>query len=67
MLLTLGTSLLSELATVLHVVRLATQDPRRRLPTIGPRIRQRGTPSLAGWASCLTLADLEAAVRKSVA
>ena len=59
--------LLSELATVLHVVRLATRHPRGRLPTVGPRITQRGTPSLAGWASCLTLGDLEAALRKSVA
>ena len=56
-----------DLAAVLRVVRLASQRPRGRLPTVGPRVRQRGTPSLMAWASCLPLGDLEAALWKSVA
>ncbi len=58
---------LAELTSLLRVVRMAAWHPRRRLPTVGPRVRQRGTPSLAGWASCLPLGDLEAALRKAVA
>ena len=58
---------LAGLATVLKLVRTATNKTRRRLPTIGPKLSEIGTPSLLGWASCLTLGDLEAALRKAVA
>ena len=55
------------LATVLKLVQTATKKPRRRLPTVGSELSEVGTPSLIGWASCLTLGDLEAALRKAVA
>jgi len=56
---------LPTLATVLKLVRTATKKPRRRLPTVGSELSEIGTPSLVGWASCLTLGDLEAALRKA--
>ncbi len=58
---------LPTLATVLDLVQTATKTPRRRLPTVGPELTESGTPCLVGWASCLTLGDLEAALRKAVA
>ena len=55
------------LATVLRVVRAATPARRPRVPKVGDRLTQEGTPSLRAWASCLTLGDLEAALLKAVA
>lgn len=40
---------------------------RRRMPTVGPSITQRGAPSLTAWASALSLGDLEDYLRKAVA
>jgi hypothetical protein len=39
---------------------------RRRLPKVGERITHEGTPSLAPWASCLSLADLQGALDRSL-
>lgn len=58
---------LARLSTVLRVVHGAVVRRRGRLPTIGPGLDEEGTPSLWGWASCLPLGDLEAALRKAVA
>lgn len=55
------------LATMLGVIRDAASGLRPRIPTIGSRLTERGTPSLRGWASCLPLGDLEVAVRKAAA
>ena len=55
------------LATVLRVVRAATPARRPRVPKVGDRLTQEGTPSLRAWASCLTLGDLETALLKAVA
>ena len=58
---------IARLSTILRVVQGAVVKRRRRLPTVGPRLSEEGVPSLWGWASCLTLGDLEAALRKAVA
>jgi hypothetical protein len=55
------------LVAMLRVIRDATSGLRPRIPTIGSRLTERGTPSLRGWASCLPLGDLEVAVRKAAA
>lgn len=55
------------LTAVLRVVRDAARVVRPRVPQVGARVTQEGRPSLRGWASCLTLGDLEAAVLKAVA
>lgn len=47
-----------------------TANRRRRgrnVPRVGNRITESGTPSMRAWASCLSLGDLEAAVRKAAA
>jgi hypothetical protein len=47
-----------------------TANRRRRgrnVPRVGDRITESGTPSLRAWASCLSLGDLETAVRKAAA
>jgi hypothetical protein len=61
----LGSQEFAGLATVLRVVRASTTRSRRRLPTIGDELTETGSPSLRGWASCLTLGDLEAALRRA--
>jgi hypothetical protein len=38
---------------------------RRRLPKVGERITHEGSPALAPWASCLSLADLQGALDQS--
>ncbi len=38
---------------------------RRRLPKVGERITHEGSLALAPWASCLNLADLQAALDAS--
>ncbi len=35
---------------------------RRRLPKVGESVTHEGSPSLAPWASCLSLADLQRAL-----
>lgn len=55
------------LASVLAVVRDAAKTRRPRIPTIGASLTEAGTPSLRGWASCVPLGVLEAAVRKAAA
>lgn len=45
----------------------ATGTSRPRVPQVGNRLTESGEPSFFGWASCLTLGDLEAALRKAVA
>ena len=55
------------LQTMLRVVRRATKARGPRVPEVGERISQTGSPSLHAWASCLTLGDLEAALSKAVA
>ena len=55
------------LSTILRVVQGAVVKRRRRLPAVGPRLSEEGVPPLWGWASCLTLGDLEAALSKAVA
>lgn len=55
------------LVALLGVVRDAVPVRRPRIPTVGPRLVERGAPSVQGWASCLTLGDLEAALRKAAA
>ena len=55
------------LRSLLGVVRAAAATRRPRIPTVGPGLVERGIPSLEGWASCLTLGDLDAAVRKAAA
>jgi len=40
---------------------------RPRVPTVGLRLSETGSPSIRAWASCLTLGDLEGALRKAVA
>ena len=50
------------------VTPLASRRRRgRNVPRVGDRITESGTPSLRAWASCLSLGDLEAAVRKAAA
>ncbi len=59
---------LAWLAALLRVVREAAPPVRRpRVPRVGAQVTEAGSPSLWGWASCLTLGDLEAALLKSVA
>ena len=55
------------LVAMLGVIRKAANGLRPRIPTIGSRLTERGTPSLRGWASCLPLGDLEVALRKAAA
>ncbi len=55
------------LVALLAAVRDAVPVRRPRIPTVGPRLTERGDPSVQGWASCLTLGDLEAALRKAAA
>ena len=55
------------LQTMLQVVRRATKARGPRVPEVGARLSQTGSPSLHAWASCLTLGDLEAALSKAVA
>ncbi len=51
-----------------NVTPLANRKRRGpNVPRVGDRITESGAPSLAAWASCLSLGDLEAAVRRSVA
>ncbi len=38
---------------------------RRRLPKVGEQVTHEGSPSLAPWASCLSLADLQGALDRS--
>ena len=57
----------SSLSNMLRVVKKAAARRRPRVPKVGDRLTQEGSPSLLGWASCLTLGDLQAAVEKSVA
>ena len=38
---------------------------RRRLPKVGERVTHEGSPSLAPWASCLSLAQLQRALDQS--
>lgn len=40
---------------------------RPRVPTVGLRLTETGSPSDRAWATCLTLGDLEGALRKAVA
>lgn len=54
-----------QLASVLAVVRAAAKALRFRVPRVGPSVTESGTPSFAGWASCLSLGDLDAALRKA--
>ena len=58
---------LAWLSAILRVVRETATGRRPRVPAVGERIVTEGRPLLRGWASCLTLADLEAAVLKAVA
>ncbi|MCK6502172.1 hypothetical protein L6R53_01985 [Myxococcota bacterium] len=55
------------LAAMLGVIRDAANGLRPRIPTVGSRVTERGTPSLGGWASCLPLGDLEIALRMAAA
>jgi hypothetical protein len=55
------------LVAMLGVIRDAANGLRPRIPRVGPRLTERGAPSLRGWASCLPLGDLEAALRKAAA
>lgn len=38
---------------------------RRRLPKVGEQVTHEGSPSLAPWASCLSLANLQGALEQS--
>ncbi len=38
---------------------------RRRLPKVSERITHEGTPTLAPWSSCLSLANLQRALDRS--
>lgn len=38
---------------------------RRRLPKVGEQVTHEGSPALAPWASCLSLADLQTALDAS--
>ncbi len=59
---------LAWLGALLRVVREAAPPVRRpRIPRVGGQVTEAGSPSLWGWASCLPLGDLEAALLKSVA
>ena len=50
------------------VTSLAGRTRRgRNVSRVGDRITESGVPSLQAWASCLSLGDLEAALRKAVA
>jgi hypothetical protein len=56
------------LRAVLCVVRQATKARGPNVPSVELRVIEAvGEPSLTAWASCLTLADLEAAVLDAVA
>ena len=55
------------LKALLAVVRKATKAVRPRVPCVGDGFVEHGVPLVRAWASCLTLADLEAAVRKAAA
>ena len=57
----------TSLSRMLGVVRGAMAKRRPRVPKVGTKLTQEGAPSLLGWACCLTLGDLETAVRKAVA
>lgn len=55
------------LATLLRVVREAVPTRKPRIPKVGDALVTEGRPSARAWASCLTLADLEAALLRAVA
>lgn len=55
------------LLAVLAVVREETAGMRFRIPAVGERVTASGKPTIAAWATALSLADIQAAVLKAVA
>lgn len=55
------------LLAVLSVVREETAGMRFRIPSVGDAVTAAGRPSIAAWASALSLADIQTAVLKAVA
>ena len=55
------------LRVLLRTVQGAVPKRRPRIPKVGDGLKETGSPSLWGWASCLPLGDLEAALLRSVA
>ena len=55
------------LLAVLAVVREETAGMRFRIPSVGDAVTAAGRPSIAAWASALSLADIQTAVLKAVA
>lgn len=55
------------LVALLGAVREAVPSRKPRVPKVGDAVLTEGRPSARAWASCLTLADLEAALLKAVA
>lgn len=58
---------LAWLVALVGVVRIAAMGRRTRVPAVGDRVTEEGVPELHAWASCLSVGDLEAALRKAVA
>ena len=56
---------LPALLALLAAVREVTEGMRFRVPTVGDDVTEEGVPSAAGWASCLPLGALQAAIAKA--
>jgi len=57
---------LADLCALLDVVRASIEARKPRVPRVTLRTHEKGVPSFRGWASCLTLGDLETALRASL-
>ena len=54
------------LIVLLDAVRACVLSRKPRVPKVTLRIHQKGVPCFRGWASCLTLGDLESALRSAL-
>ena len=57
---------LPALVKLLDMVRAAVEGRRPRVPAVAMCVTESGSPSFRGWASCLTLGDLEVAIRSAL-
>jgi hypothetical protein len=56
----------SLLRAILRAVRAGGgRRARRTIPGVGEAVTKAGTPSFAAWSACLTLAELQEALRSS--
>jgi hypothetical protein len=57
---------LPALVRLLDAVRAVVRGRKPRVPAVAMCVTESGSPSFRGWASCLTLGDLEAAIRSAL-